>query len=274
MESLKGFGMLGLFLVYLLFQVNSTYAEGIAELKQEEAETIKKIYSNKVVDDSDLVPTRLSFIERGANRLKNCKVLKGVKEGIVKVRAGVRKLGSWIFKPWRSDDHPSEAPQPDPKKKFNELMSKHKSKLKAIFPGTRWCGDGNKASNYGELGLFKHTDACCRQHDNCPLGIGSGKSLGPLLNNAGFTRSWCACDQDFYNCLKAANNPIARKIGVTYFTVLGPQCIDYNYPAKCTNLTSKFDITGRKCLEYEYDQTKEKVLQWKDTPNYVEVLNG
>ncbi|CAD6240995.1 GSCOCG00009051001-RA-CDS [Cotesia congregata] len=111
--------------------------------------------------------------------------------------------------------------------------------INTFYSGTRWCGDGNKASNYEELGLFKHTDACCRQHDNCPLGIGSGKSLGLLLNNAGFTRylSWCACDQDFYNCLKAANNPVAREIGVTYFTVLAPQCIDYNYPAKCTNLT-------------------------------------
>lgn len=135
MESFKGFGMLALFLVYLLFQVNSTYAEGIAEVNQEEAETIKKIYSNKVVDDADLVPTRLSIIERGVDRLKNSKVVNGVKNGISKVRAGVRKIGSWVVKSWRSDDHSSDVPKAESKKEFNDLMNEHKSKLKAIFPG-------------------------------------------------------------------------------------------------------------------------------------------
>jgi Phospholipase A2 len=30
-----------------------------------------------------------------------------------------------------------------------------------IFPGTRWCGAGNKAKNDTEVGLFKDSDHCC-----------------------------------------------------------------------------------------------------------------
>ncbi|KAH0558982.1 hypothetical protein KQX54_000222 [Cotesia glomerata] len=193
MESLKGFGMLGLFLVYLLFQVNSTYAEGIAELKQEEAETIKKIYSNKVVDDSDLVPTRLSFIESAIAGFKEYGVIKRFKSYYNSFKSHAKKAYLFIKKKLKISDSPSGDSKSAAISKFSEFLSLVKTELtthefKKIFPGTYWCGDGHTASNYEELGLFKHTDACCRQHDNCPLGIGSGKSLGSLMNNAGFTR--------------------------------------------------------------------------------------
>lgn len=55
--------------------------------------------------------------------------------------------------------------------------------------GTRWCGDGNKARSENDSGLFEATDACCKQHDQCPFNIQSGQSFGPLLNNGAFTRS-------------------------------------------------------------------------------------
>lgn len=34
-------------------------------------------------------------------------------------------------------------------------------------PGTKWCGPGNTAANYNELGTQRDTDICCRDHDNC-----------------------------------------------------------------------------------------------------------
>lgn len=33
--------------------------------------------------------------------------------------------------------------------------------------GTKWCGPGNTASGYDDLGSHSDVDACCRDHDHC-----------------------------------------------------------------------------------------------------------
>ncbi|PNF24304.1 Phospholipase A2 [Cryptotermes secundus] len=104
------------------------------------------------------------------------------------------------------------------------------AKLKAIYPGTQWCGDGNRARSAEDLGLFKLTDDCCREHDNCPDNINAGKSRHGLNNTGLFTRSNCDCDDKFYDCLKEANTLISKKIGVTYFNILRPKCFRKDYP--------------------------------------------
>ena len=38
-----------------------------------------------------------------------------------------------------------------------------------IYPGTNWCGAGDRASGgYEDLGEHAATDSCCREHDHCP----------------------------------------------------------------------------------------------------------
>ncbi|KAL6429178.1 hypothetical protein ACFW04_008133 [Cataglyphis niger] len=96
--------------------------------------------------------------------------------------------------------------------------------IKAIFPGTLWCGDGDRAKNSNELGHFNKTDACCRDHDLCKNDILAGDTKVNLKNNGIFTRSACTCDIEFYNCLKSNDNLLSRSIGNTYFDILQPQC--------------------------------------------------
>ncbi len=57
-----------------------------------------------------------------------------------------------------------------------------------FFLGTKWCGDGNKARSYEDVGVLYKTDKCCRTHDKCPLYILSHETKYGLHNEAHFTR--------------------------------------------------------------------------------------
>jgi hypothetical protein len=90
--------------------------------------------------------------------------------------------------------------------------------------GYKWCGPGHQAESYGDLSHDinkRATDACCRKHDHCPIGI-RGISLKLILDRvplyAGsqkepvykeidntYTVSDCECDREFYNCLHRAH---------------------------------------------------------------------
>lgn len=63
------------------------------------------------------------------------------------------------------------------------------------FPNTKWCGRGNRASSYGQLGAFDTADSCCRQHDShCPFFIQSFERKYGYFNMALGTLSHCSCD--------------------------------------------------------------------------------
>ena len=86
------------------------------------------------------------------------------------------------------------------------LLSHHPYHPKLIFfiiSGTKWCGNGNMATDPGELGQSAATDACCRSHDLCPLVLHSGESKDGMKNQSPFTMSHCQCDQMFYKCLNS-----------------------------------------------------------------------
>lgn len=57
-----------------------------------------------------------------------------------------------------------------------------------MLVGTKWCGRGNTAEDYNDLGDERDTDACCRAHDECPDFIDKGLSKYGLTNNALYTR--------------------------------------------------------------------------------------
>ncbi|KAL0127959.1 hypothetical protein PUN28_003309 [Cardiocondyla obscurior] len=134
--------------------------------------------------------------------------------------------------------------------------------MRAIFPGTRWCGDGDNARSEDELGYFSELDACCREHDNCQYNIIAGESKANLKNNGIFTKSACACDFKFHNCLKnvASNkviskiqSTVASQIGKTYFNMLQPQCFDCICPAKtCDPNKDETKCMDNQCDKYQW----------------------
>lgn len=154
---------------------------------------------------------------------------------------------------------------------ISSILNPFKSKIKAIFPGTYWCGDGDISPNKEDLGVFERTDACCRAHDSCPDGIPAEEIRGGLFNNGIFTRSPCDCDDAFYRCLKDANNIVAFNIGTTYFNILKPQCfkqcpIDENED-KCREFRW-FTFIYNECDEYGNHTVPEK-LEWVNNPKYI-----
>ncbi|XP_076169656.1 phospholipase A2-like [Ptiloglossa arizonensis] len=164
-------------------------------------------------------------------------------------------------------------PQPNntivKKPTIGDVLNPFKFRIKAIYPGTYWCGDGDASSKNSNFGLFKRTDACCKAHDSCSQWIPAQGTRGGLVNNGIFTRSHCSCDKEFYDCLKGARSFVATKIGFTYFNVLRPQCFRESYPtAGCRKYAGR-RLIDDKCSEYEYKHNESKRLEWFDNPDFI-----
>ncbi|KAH6925383.1 hypothetical protein HPB50_004510 [Hyalomma asiaticum] len=56
-----------------------------------------------------------------------------------------------------------------------------------VFPGTKWCGRGNVARNYEDLGEAQDADMCCREHDYAADSIPPHKSFHGLENKLTYT---------------------------------------------------------------------------------------
>ncbi|XP_011864237.1 PREDICTED: phospholipase A2-like [Vollenhovia emeryi] len=140
---------------------------------------------------------------------------------------------------------------------FGKILQKFKRYVRFILPGTRWCGDGDKARNEGDLGFFDRTDSCCRDHDNCKNDMMAGDTQVNIENNGIFTRSACTCDFAFFKCLEKADSPVANKIGFMYFNILRQQCFQCICPMKDCNLEDETECKDH-CTKYK----------WMDSPNY------
>ncbi|GAB0094411.1 phospholipase A2 [Sergentomyia squamirostris] len=145
----------------------------------------------------------------------------------------------------------------------NGLLDNFMDRIKAVYPGTLWCGGGDLAKGSNDLGLFALTDSCCKMHDQCALYIRPRTQLYGLKNGGLFTRSHCDCDREFYFCLKRINTFISNKIGYTYFNILGPQCFREEYPV----LTCAKRHRNR-CYSYLVDNEDSKTWQWFDNKLY------
>ncbi|CAL8115676.1 unnamed protein product [Orchesella dallaii] len=139
-----------------------------------------------------------------------------------------------------------------------------------IYPGTHFCGVGNNAKNDSDLGYYRETDVCCREHDSCTESV-SGWSCHPtikeLCNWAPFTRSHCSCDDKFRECLQRSEESAAHTIGTLFFSVFGLKCYRKEYPA--TSCQEYGGFLNIHCQKYKYDYSREPIYQFFDSPKFV-----
>ncbi|XP_057684994.1 uncharacterized protein LOC130911202 [Corythoichthys intestinalis] len=118
------------------------------------------------------------------------------------------------------------------KKRGSEEMLR-RAKRGFTYPGTLWCGPGNMADHYDQLGKFKKTDSCCRTHDNCPHVIHAFSTKYGYTNFKFHSICHCDCDEALKNCLRQVNDTSSRVVGQTFFNVIGSPCFDLIYEEHC-----------------------------------------
>lgn len=132
-----------------------------------------------------------------------------------------------------------------------------------IFPGTNWCGAGNVAENYHDLGLFNETDACCRKHDYCDDIIRPGRTKHNLINPYGTTRLHCKCDEMLRQCFRKVGSVVSNTIGWIFFSLLQTQCYDLNHPTTGCLLWRRGAVR-MYCVKYKLEEEHPKKWQWFD----------
>ncbi|XP_035222180.1 uncharacterized protein LOC118195056 [Stegodyphus dumicola] len=133
-----------------------------------------------------------------------------------------------------------------------------------IFPGTKWCGPGDVAQSFDDLGSSADTDKCCRAHDLCDDLLRPGEKKENIINTSWFTLLSCECDDEFYDCLKNVSSNTSNSIGNAYFNLGGSNCYTLNYPLtdKCLNRYLIY------CAEYERNTTAPMVYEWRKAKFY------
>ncbi|CAI9715459.1 acidic phospholipase A2 PA4 [Octopus vulgaris] len=127
-----------------------------------------------------------------------------------------------------------------------------------MYPGTKWCGNGNTAEAFDDLGSEAEADYCCREHDYCPFTIESFTRRFNLFNYRLHTLSHCQCDRRFRNCLKkvSSNSSITHLIGRIYFDFLGSRCFVFTKEKYCVERS-----WWGKCRTYGTQLTAKIKLQ-------------
>ncbi|KAF5283493.1 hypothetical protein FQR65_LT13881 [Abscondita terminalis] len=98
--------------------------------------------------------------------------------------------------------------------------------LSGIIPGTKWCGTGDIAMDYFDLGAEPLVDRCCRAHDLCPVKVRAYSQRYNLTNTSLYTKSHCTCDDDLFDCLKESDSPTAHIMGNVYFNLVQVPCVE------------------------------------------------
>uniref|UniRef100_A0A336LVU0 phospholipase A2 n=1 Tax=Culicoides sonorensis TaxID=179676 RepID=A0A336LVU0_CULSO len=125
----------------------------------------------------------------------------------------------------------------------------HGGGMGITYPGTKWCGPGNSAKNYDDLGENIAEDKCCRAHDNCDDHLLAGQELN------------CKCDKELKDCLKQVNTKLSNSIGNIYFSVQ-QTCYKLEYPVVgCEDPKSKKQYTSHRRSRRHLHELFNRVLR-------------
>ncbi|SPP73142.1 phospholipase A2 large subunit [Drosophila guanche] len=141
-----------------------------------------------------------------------------------------------------------------------------------IVPGTKWCGPGNIALNYDDLGVERELDMCCRAHDNCQEKIPPQEKAYGLSNDGIFPIFSCACESAFRNCLTALRNTQSLTLGRIYFR--GKDVCFANGHPTVSCRENQVEMFEKRCLSYRVDETQPKRWQFYDLAFYTHVEEG
>ncbi|XP_071848744.1 uncharacterized protein [Apostichopus japonicus] len=119
-----------------------------------------------------------------------------------------------------------------------------------MFPGTLWCGTGNRAPTYDALGMHNRTDMCCRDHDHSTedMSISSGATKYHFTNWNILPIMHCSQDKRFHKCLRQVKNEFAYEVGRAYFNVFDVKCFVIRNRKQCVERFWNF----LKCTKYRY----------------------
>ncbi|CAG0892789.1 unnamed protein product [Darwinula stevensoni] len=139
---------------------------------------------------------------------------------------------------------------------------------RVTFPGTKWCGPGNTASEIHDLGSYARTDACCRTHDLCPLSLAAGEHspVMNLTNDSPFTLSHCLCDVHFKACLDGVGSMSSETVGRLFFNIGEMSCFRLDHPVvRCLKPSGS---KGKNCEQYLLDVTQPPRWQIFANPSF------
>ncbi|XP_048838435.1 nucleolar protein dao-5 isoform X2 [Brienomyrus brachyistius] len=129
------------------------------------------------------------------------------------------------------------------------------------YPGTLWCGAGNIADNYDQLGEFAATDSCCRVHDHCPYVVQAFSTNFGYTNFKWHSISHCECDNALKECLRKVNDTSSRVVGQAFFNVIEVPCFEFALEDQCVErhwygLCKRYDKVPiavlRKSIPYDF----------------------
>ncbi|XP_054010030.1 acidic phospholipase A2 PA4-like, partial [Hylaeus anthracinus] len=147
-----------------------------------------------------------------------------------------------------------------PKLHENLLYQNQKPGGGLIYPGTKWCGPGNLATSYDDLGQHRLEDACCREHDHCPITIEPKECMPGICNRSPFTRSHCDCDAKFRRCLQNLNTEVANTLGALFFNVIQVACFKERRPcSQWQRVGYEESVSNQLCSQFHFRPSEKYV---------------